>query len=282
MLLAAAAWRRVVPAAPPQRLARHGDGPSRNALTASPGRPSVRAGEFGVQPWPVTGWGRCSRSTQGRRWGSVGEEERSRSRPRGPVTDPVDSDPPHISAVSHKNRTVGMQPSPARRFQGESGASPASPTMAAGSPPSTGISGRGRIGTGSIQGARGSSGSSARVLLSGRLIDRHYASQEKWPRTWRRVGNRVNADLARCAVARDPHGRGTTKVKAGGHVVVPSFLGCGTCWYCDHDLYLQVREHAPKPVRAGGRRPGHRDRPPPDSAPMSCRWNSSAHFLDDR
>src|SRR5919199_4515059 len=28
-----------------------------------------------------------------------------------------------------------------------------------------------------------------------------------------------------------------TKVKAGDRVVVPSFIGCGNCWYCQHDLW---------------------------------------------
>jgi threonine dehydrogenase-like Zn-dependent dehydrogenase len=32
-------------------------------------------------------------------------------------------------------------------------------------------------------------------------------------------------------------GREVTKVKAGDRVVVPSFIGCGRCWYCEHDLW---------------------------------------------
>ena len=28
----------------------------------------------------------------------------------------------------------------------------------------------------------------------------------------------------------------TTKLKPGERVVVPSILGCGQCWFCDHDL----------------------------------------------
>ena len=27
------------------------------------------------------------------------------------------------------------------------------------------------------------------------------------------------------------------KVKKGDRVVVPSFIGCGNCWYCRHDLW---------------------------------------------
>src|SRR2546430_2281547 len=27
------------------------------------------------------------------------------------------------------------------------------------------------------------------------------------------------------------------KVKKGDRVVVPSVIGCGTCWYCQHELY---------------------------------------------
>ena len=32
-------------------------------------------------------------------------------------------------------------------------------------------------------------------------------------------------------------GRDVTKVKKGDRVVVPSFIGCGNCWYCQHDLW---------------------------------------------
>ena len=32
-------------------------------------------------------------------------------------------------------------------------------------------------------------------------------------------------------------GRDVKKVKKGDRVVVPSFIVCGTCWYCQHDLY---------------------------------------------
>jgi threonine dehydrogenase-like Zn-dependent dehydrogenase len=33
----------------------------------------------------------------------------------------------------------------------------------------------------------------------------------------------------------------------GERVVVPSFLGCGTCWYCDHSLYSMCDNTHPKP-----------------------------------
>jgi threonine dehydrogenase-like Zn-dependent dehydrogenase len=32
-------------------------------------------------------------------------------------------------------------------------------------------------------------------------------------------------------------GRDVEKVTVGTRVVVPSFIGCNRCWYCDHDLY---------------------------------------------
>ncbi len=32
-------------------------------------------------------------------------------------------------------------------------------------------------------------------------------------------------------------GRDVKKVKRGDRVVVPSFICCGSCWYCQHDLY---------------------------------------------
>ncbi len=32
-------------------------------------------------------------------------------------------------------------------------------------------------------------------------------------------------------------GRDVKKVKKGDRVVVPSFIACGNCWYCQHDLY---------------------------------------------
>jgi threonine dehydrogenase-like Zn-dependent dehydrogenase len=45
-------------------------------------------------------------------------------------------------------------------------------------------------------------------------------------------------------------GPGATKFKAGDRVVVPSFLGCGTCWYCEHDLYSLCDNTHPKPELA--------------------------------
>jgi threonine dehydrogenase-like Zn-dependent dehydrogenase len=39
----------------------------------------------------------------------------------------------------------------------------------------------------------------------------------------------------------------TTKRKVGDVVVVPSFLGCGQCWYCDHDLWSLCDDTHPKP-----------------------------------
>ncbi|MEV3963789.1 zinc-dependent alcohol dehydrogenase [Nocardia sp. NPDC050193] len=32
-------------------------------------------------------------------------------------------------------------------------------------------------------------------------------------------------------------GAEVTATKVGDRVVVPSFIGCGACWYCEHDLY---------------------------------------------
>ena len=37
------------------------------------------------------------------------------------------------------------------------------------------------------------------------------------------------------------------KVKAGDRVVVPSFLGCGACWYCANDLHSLCDNTNPKP-----------------------------------
>jgi threonine dehydrogenase-like Zn-dependent dehydrogenase len=45
-------------------------------------------------------------------------------------------------------------------------------------------------------------------------------------------------------------GPGATKFKVGDRVVVPSFLGCGTCWYCEHDLYSLCDNTHPKPELA--------------------------------
>ena len=38
-----------------------------------------------------------------------------------------------------------------------------------------------------------------------------------------------------------------SKVKQGDRVVVPSFIGCGKCWYCEHDLYSLCDNTHPKP-----------------------------------
>jgi threonine dehydrogenase-like Zn-dependent dehydrogenase len=45
-------------------------------------------------------------------------------------------------------------------------------------------------------------------------------------------------------------GREITKLAAGDRVVIPSFLGCGTCWYCDHDLWSLCDNTHPKPELA--------------------------------
>ena len=37
------------------------------------------------------------------------------------------------------------------------------------------------------------------------------------------------------------------QLKAGDRVVVPSFLGCGKCWYCDHDEWSLCDNTHPKP-----------------------------------
>lgn len=42
-------------------------------------------------------------------------------------------------------------------------------------------------------------------------------------------------------------GRDVTKVKRGDRVVVPSFIACGRCWYCAHDLYSLCDTSHPKP-----------------------------------
>jgi threonine dehydrogenase-like Zn-dependent dehydrogenase len=39
----------------------------------------------------------------------------------------------------------------------------------------------------------------------------------------------------------------TKTLKVGDRVVVPSFLGCGKCWYCDHDEYSLCDNTHPKP-----------------------------------
>jgi threonine dehydrogenase-like Zn-dependent dehydrogenase len=42
-------------------------------------------------------------------------------------------------------------------------------------------------------------------------------------------------------------GRDVKKVKRGDRVVVPSFIVCGNCWYCQHDLYSLCDNTHPKP-----------------------------------
>ncbi len=39
----------------------------------------------------------------------------------------------------------------------------------------------------------------------------------------------------------------STALRVGDRVVVPSFLGCGTCWYCQHDLWSACDNTHPKP-----------------------------------
>jgi threonine dehydrogenase-like Zn-dependent dehydrogenase len=38
-----------------------------------------------------------------------------------------------------------------------------------------------------------------------------------------------------------------TKLRPGERVVVPSFFGCGSCWYCEHDLWSLCDNTNPKP-----------------------------------
>jgi threonine dehydrogenase-like Zn-dependent dehydrogenase len=38
-----------------------------------------------------------------------------------------------------------------------------------------------------------------------------------------------------------------TKLKPGDRVVIPSFIGCGRCWYCDHDLWSLCDTTNPNP-----------------------------------
>jgi threonine dehydrogenase-like Zn-dependent dehydrogenase len=40
------------------------------------------------------------------------------------------------------------------------------------------------------------------------------------------------------------------RLRVGDRVVVPSFLGCGKCWYCDHDEYSLCDNTHPKPELA--------------------------------
>jgi threonine dehydrogenase-like Zn-dependent dehydrogenase len=42
-------------------------------------------------------------------------------------------------------------------------------------------------------------------------------------------------------------GRDTERVRPGDRVVVPSFFGCGRCWYCQHDLWSLCDNTHPKP-----------------------------------
>jgi threonine dehydrogenase-like Zn-dependent dehydrogenase len=42
-------------------------------------------------------------------------------------------------------------------------------------------------------------------------------------------------------------GREVKKVKKGDRVVVPSFICCGSCWYCQHDLWSLCDNTNPKP-----------------------------------
>jgi threonine dehydrogenase-like Zn-dependent dehydrogenase len=42
-------------------------------------------------------------------------------------------------------------------------------------------------------------------------------------------------------------GRDTRRVKPGDRVVVPSFFGCASCWYCEHDLWSLCDNTNPKP-----------------------------------
>lgn len=45
-------------------------------------------------------------------------------------------------------------------------------------------------------------------------------------------------------------GSAVTKVKKGDRVVVPSFVSCGSCWYCQQDLYSLCDNTHPKPELA--------------------------------
>src|SRR4051794_8864802 len=42
-------------------------------------------------------------------------------------------------------------------------------------------------------------------------------------------------------------GRDVRKVKRGDRVVVPSFISCGNCWYCQHNLFSLCDNTHPKP-----------------------------------
>jgi threonine dehydrogenase-like Zn-dependent dehydrogenase len=45
-------------------------------------------------------------------------------------------------------------------------------------------------------------------------------------------------------------GSEVNRLKAGDRVVVPSFLGCGKCWYCEHDEWSLCDNTHPKPELA--------------------------------
>jgi threonine dehydrogenase-like Zn-dependent dehydrogenase len=45
-------------------------------------------------------------------------------------------------------------------------------------------------------------------------------------------------------------GAEAVKFKVGDRVVVPSFLGCGSCWYCEHNLWSLCDNTHPKPELA--------------------------------
>jgi threonine dehydrogenase-like Zn-dependent dehydrogenase len=47
-------------------------------------------------------------------------------------------------------------------------------------------------------------------------------------------------------------GAEVTKLKAGDRVVVPSFLGCDACWYCEHEMHSLCDNTHPKPELAEG------------------------------
>ena len=61
------------------------------------------------------------------------------------------------------------------------------------------------------------------------------------------------------------HGRGRRgrargqRLKVGDRVVVPSFIGCGRCWYCEHDLCSLCDNTNPKPeLQSPAAGPAHR------------------------
>jgi threonine dehydrogenase-like Zn-dependent dehydrogenase len=46
-------------------------------------------------------------------------------------------------------------------------------------------------------------------------------------------------------------GRETTQLKVGDRVVVPSFFGCGRCWYCTHGQWSLCDNTHPEPELSG-------------------------------